>query len=417
MSPSRLSGSRRVDYQSVSAREDVAIVPMSGEFMLLSASLRQLHRLNASAKQIWDAVAVGYTIDEIVNGLSEHYRLSPTQIGHHVRATVAGFERDRLLESLGPQDRSCGEFVAVRTCNDECSRSSNVASRQVIGPFVALESLVRLEVSGTDCGDHEVDLLGRRLHRAVMSLIRHRQPIEIEDSSLVVLRVERADGDWLVRSNDAIVARSRSVDVIYRAALAELNAAPLGALRRSVAFHAGGVQFPDGLVMFPGVSNAGKSTLVANLLQRGHRYLTDEAVAIDARSGEARVFPKAICVDAGAQAMFAHLQDGSLRGSTWDVDPISFSDAPIADSAAPIAVVFPTFVRGADVELNEISPLDAASRLLENSFEFAASGAAGAERLLRIAAEVPCMELQHGGQPQHLEVLENVFGSTRSSER
>ena len=68
--------------------------------------------------------------------------------------------------------------------------------------------------------------------------------------------------------------------------------------------HAGAIEWRDRVVLLPGVSNAGKSTLVAGLVRAGARYLTDEAACLDHETLVVRPFPKAIALDPGSFPLF-----------------------------------------------------------------------------------------------------------------
>ena len=90
--------------------------------------------------------------------------------------------------------------------------------------------------------------------------------------------------------------------VTLRTLLSDLNAAPLPHVTGAVVLHAGAVEISGGAVVMPGASNSGKSTLVAQLLERGHAYLSDEAVPIESETLRVRPFPKSLCIDRGDPA-------------------------------------------------------------------------------------------------------------------
>jgi len=234
----------------------------------------------------------------------------------------------------------------------------------------------------------------------------------VESSSLVHLEVWAEDSSWLLRRDGRDITTASSEFALRRAVVAEVNAGAIQALSRSIGFHAGAVEFPAGIVIFPGHSNAGKSTLVAQLLQRGHRYLTDEASAINVISGDVLPFTKSLCIDSGARSLFSDLAPPNQATSpSWDVDPARIGPGKLGEAGPPVAFVFPTYQVGGELAFSALTRVAAMERLLENSFDFAATGEAGAERMLALADNVPCFELLHGGQPGHLDVLDTTFGT------
>ena len=70
--------------------------------------------------------------------------------------------------------------------------------------------------------------------------------------------------------------------------------------------HAGVVSGPDGLVVIPGQSGLGKTTLVAALVRSGFGYVSDEALAIDRSTGDATAFPRPLSVNADVWQLFAN---------------------------------------------------------------------------------------------------------------
>lgn len=57
-------------------------------------------------------------------------------------------------------------------------------------------------------------------------------------------------------------------------------------------FHAGAVADHDRVILFPGEGGQGKSTLVTSLCARGWKYLSEDVIAFDLRSGTVLPFPQ-----------------------------------------------------------------------------------------------------------------------------
>lgn len=80
-------------------------------------------------------------------------------------------------------------------------------------------------------------------------------------------------------------------------ALAELTRLVL-ARSPLLCIHAGVVAGADGLVVIPGASGHGKTTLVAALTQAGFPYVSDEVLAIDRSTQLVTPFPRPLALDA-----------------------------------------------------------------------------------------------------------------------
>jgi hypothetical protein len=137
----------------------------------------------------------------------------------------------------------------------------------------------------------------------------------------------RARGPYVEFSeNDQVrfVGRSRKA---LRMAVADAFETLASIHSRTFAFlHAGGVEVEGRVIVLPGRSHAGKSTLVAAFLDRGARYLSDDMIPID-RTLLAHPFPR---------PMGIRKQTGSSPQRT----PIERMGGAHADRPLPLAMVW-----------------------------------------------------------------------------
>jgi hypothetical protein len=98
-----------------------------------------------------------------------------------------------------------------------------------------------------------------------------------------------------VRSAGALIASSRDLEETVPFLQAWLDDAIVHKLTDLVPVHAGVVSWGDAAVLLPGVSHAGKSTLVAELLRRGCVYFSDEYALVDG-AGRVHPYPRALMI-------------------------------------------------------------------------------------------------------------------------
>jgi hypothetical protein len=98
----------------------------------------------------------------------------------------------------------------------------------------------------------------------------------------------RVDGEVLAGLGEDGYGTATDLPPLLLAALtrALLTSTPL------LGIHAGVVEGPDGLVVVPGESGHGKTTLVAALVQQGWGYVSDEVLALDRVSGTVSAFAR-----------------------------------------------------------------------------------------------------------------------------
>ena len=119
-----------------------------------------------------------------------------------------------------------------------------------------------------------------------------------------------------------------------------------------VAIHAGVVAWNGCAALLPGVSHAGKTTLVAELLRKGAVYYSDEYALFDAE-GRVHPYPRALMLRNGGS------QHPTLP-SVWN--------AATGESPAPIRLIlFAEWTPGAQWNMSRISQSEALLLLLRNT--------------------------------------------------
>ena len=200
----------------------------------------------------------------------------------------------------------------------------------------------------------------------------------------------------------------RDSHAVIRHVVATINSKPLEYLDDLVVFHAAAAEFDDGITIFPGISNAGKSTLITQLIDRGYGYVTDEAVAVRPRGHEVVPFPKSISIDTGSQELLAPLTGVLPSSSAIDVDPRRIGPGIISSGGVVKRMVFPEFTATGPTVLEPLDPFQAFNRLLANSFQFDRAGQTAFDTIVGLANDVPAFSLTHSGGTTHLEMIEEL---------
>lgn len=157
------------------------------------------------------------------------------------------------------------------------------------------------------------------------------------------IQLEKADDQFrlLLNENEVSVATEPSQlipDLIH--AIDEAIVSTLSTLR---AVHAGAVQLGDRVLLLPGFSHAGKSSMVAELLRRGATYFSDEYALIDA-DGRVHAYPRpmlqrnggshqvpVLAEESGVPVASSAAQVGWIMemryrpGSVWNLTPVAQS--------------------------------------------------------------------------------------------
>ena len=174
------------------------------------------------------------------------------------------------------------------------------------------------------------------------TLPRTSRTVENADISI---RIDRIADQFQLSVDDAVVASNSQAIGLVPDIIRAFDDAVIPRLTTLRAVHAGTVVWGGRAMLLPGVSHAGKSSLVAELLRRGATYFSDEYALIDSE-GCVHPYPRPLLVRNGFPEQFPMLADECnapvgnaptqvgwilalqyLPASPWSVAPISQSEA------------------------------------------------------------------------------------------
>ncbi len=194
-----------------------------------------------------------------------------------------------------------------------------------------------------------------------------------------------------------------------------------------VILHAGAVDFDGKGVVIAGLMEAGKTTLTTGLLERGFRYLTDEAVAVDADL-MLEGYAKPLSIDPGSWRVLSHLKPatdealGGYHDRQWQV--AAQHVAPVVPASRLAAIVVTRYVEDVPVDVERVSPSDALATLAHCTFvpEHSVMPVSRVRELADLVAAVPVFRLTSGDLEESCAavswVLETaVAGSLATSNR
>jgi hypothetical protein len=159
------------------------------------------------------------------------------------------------------------------------------------------------------------------------------------------IRIVRDGNQFQLLVDDVFVASASEPIHLVPDVIRALDDAVLPCLTTLRAVHAGTVVWDGRALLLPGISHAGKSALVAELLRRGATYFSDEYALIDLE-GYVHPYPRPLLVRNGAPKQYPVLADecnasvGNAPAkvgwilalqyqpsSTWTVTPITQGEA------------------------------------------------------------------------------------------
>lgn len=367
--------------------------------LLFNMGDRRLHVLNNTAAMVWAMADGTTTIDSLIELLSAEYQMTTTEIEDDVREVTARLIESGLCCYIDDDDDA---WTPLSMPSPEGVELPDFTEDGNIGPYNAMGVAVGISVADR--------VLRTELERVLAPLADPSMDTATANGRLVY-HIDVDELGFNLRANDDYLARGTTRPLALRALLTDMNSGAIGSIDDALVLHAAAAEIRGSIIVMPGVSNSGKSTLVAQLCERGASYLTDEAVAVGHDGIAVRPFAKSICVERGSQQKLASLLpagESPARGAIWDIDPREIGPGLISTGGNINGLVFPIYRPHTPTPVfRKMARIETMHRLLANSFDFSAVGQPAFAVLIRLANLVDAYELAHGGQ-NHLGLVEGL---------
>jgi hypothetical protein len=191
--------------------------------------------------------------------------------------------------------------------------------------------------------------------------------------------------------------------------------------------HAGVVSGPSGLIVVPGHSGLGKTTLVAALVRAGLGYVSDEALAIDRDTLIATAFPRPLALAGDVWPLFADDRDigpappagreelidpavlGRVDASGGRVHDIVLAQRrPPTDGDRPLSTFEPASFEPATLEPSSRAP--AVQALLSRAFNHFTDPAASFQAVVALVRPAQVWRATYSHAPDLARLMSQQFG-------
>lgn len=127
--------------------------------------------------------------------------------------------------------------------------------------------------------------------------------VSTTDESDIFIRLDRVANQSQLAVDGVVVASASRTISLVPDLIRALDDAVVQRLTTLRAVHAGAVLWGERALLLPGVTHAGKSSLVAELLRRGATYFSDEYALIDSE-GRVHPYPRPLLLRNGSPEQF-----------------------------------------------------------------------------------------------------------------
>lgn len=237
---------------------------------------------------------------------------------------------------------------------------------------------------------------------------------DLEDEAC--LRGEVDTSAWTVR----VTGRADVSVEGFTAAIRTLNHELVHGLmlrRRELFYvHAGVVAVDGEALILPGLSRAGKSTLVLALLQQGADFLSDELLVFDPSDKTLLPFPRAVKVRDECVAYFPTLASafvGQGEGRFLQFDALG--DLCIARTATPAHIAAPRWEAAVVDKVEPLSRGQGLVHLTESVLNFGSHGPGSIDHLAELVGAASCSSVTWSDPHAAASLLLETLGRRRST--
>ncbi len=183
-----------------------------------------------------------------------------------------------------------------------------------------------------------------------------------------------------------------------------------------IAFHAGAVARKGKIILLPGQSGFGKSSMTACLLSHGLSYLTDELFLIPEDESEStHAFTRPICIKAGSTTAVTRLFPeqtflGAVRDDLGIIIPHRLLDANFSSlTGRPALLLIPRFLAGAELTLEKLTPARVATMLMACDVNGRNLPEHGFRQVAQLAKRTPAYRITFGSFDNIGPLLEELY--------
>jgi hypothetical protein len=361
-----------------------------------------LHRLDTMGGIVWECFDGRTTLGEISRMLAETFGAAEGEVQRDVVALYEELIEEGLLE--GGHVRRREAPVPPRPGRPPSSPLD--LHREIphaTGRFVALGYDFAIRTDDARLAAHFERVLGSFTSSG--SPARWYSVVKGDASDLFDIYVEE---EGLLGAADA--------DLVARYLLWHVNYQVIATTLTHVLVHASGATIGQEAVVFPGVMDAGKTTLVGGLVLDGFGFLTDELVAFNLQTGLIDPYPRPLNIGRGSWEVLAALrpsdrdEDDPVPRLAWHVDPGTIRPDAVAPPAALRWVIEPRFRRGNPTRLEPLSRPEAVVLLQRHAFNREQVGGAGIRALVEAVRHTDCARLENGDLASAVAAVRQFVG-------
>lgn len=378
--------------------EHVSLHFLGSESVLFDSTRQCLYATNTTATFIWCCLEEGMAPAAIAAMMVERFGMDTAK----ARVAIGQALRQwRTLKLMGSATTNGSDSTSVLRARSSATR----AAVSVPGAtyYRLLNSTIALRCPHPYA----------RIVLPMLAALNVTDPVPCE----ALIEIAPDDSGCKIMVNDRIMECRLGPEELVPTLKAILVGFALEQSQDLAAFHAAGLARGGRCLLLPGASGRGKSTLSAALAMTGFELMSDDTMVLTEEDGlRIRAIPFGACLKTGAWTVLAErapqIMDIPVH-TRLDGVRVRYLLPPRLSlcgnsTAFPVGwIVFPHYVEGAALRMNDVPPPEALRRLTEGFCPLGAPlDAQKVERLVTWIAGIECHELRYGDLDEATALLQ-----------
>ncbi len=389
--------------------EDISFFPFSGGCVLFKAGTRRLWVLNHTAAVVWCLLDEAAGRQDLIDGIVARFKVAETTAARDITEILRYFDEEVLRNEGAPAEEGLEETEPL----DLTPKGRKV---KALEPW-PLNRCFRTPSLGLEfCSEHIA--LGKE-YCSVMNYLGLANNKTRPDAKIWVVRSSKRES-WDIALNGQLFFEGLTENELLPHAFMLTFALAARALDDKLLFHAAVLGRAGKVVIFPGETGTGKTTLAAVLARQGWQFFSDELAVMDSERLTITSFPLPMSIKTGAVPIIEPFYPGLGKAGKYlrpDGKIVRYLAPPLeapadgSEQAEIAAIIFPFYQAGSPPRLTKTAKIIALRRLARTGSSQRELLAVDVQALITVIEDTPCYDMFYADIQQAALLLEKELNS------
>ncbi|HFQ79975.1 MAG TPA: PqqD family peptide modification chaperone [Desulfobacterales bacterium] len=392
------------DFHLTQPPEDISFSPFSGGCVLFKTGMRRIWVLNHTAAVVWCLLDEAGCLRDLINGIVERFKVDEITAERDIAKILSYFAAEGLLGEGPAAEEDLSETEAL-----DLTPEGPIVKELTTWPLQCYFRTPNLVLEF--CSEHIT--LGKA-YCSAMSYLRLESNKLRPEAKIWLLPGAKRDS-WDIALNGQLFFAGLTEDELLPHVFMLTFSLAARALDDKLLFHAAVLGRAGKVIIFPGVTGSGKTTLTAALIRQGWKFFSDELAVMDSERLTISSFPLPMSIKSGSVPILEPFYPTLGRAKEYRrpdgkvvrylaPPPASLADG--SEEAEIAAIIFPRRQDDYSPRLTKTTKITALRRLAQTGSTQRELQLIDVQALITVVENTPCYDLHYADIQQAVKLLE-----------